>query len=709
MKKTLFILTISLLFMLSCKQKTTSENPFFSTYDTPFGVPPFELIKNEHYLPAFNEGIRQQENEIKEIVINAEEATFENTILALDKSGELLSKVTNVFFRLNDANTNDTIQELVHEISPKLTQHSDNIILNKKLFERVKSVYDNRNNAGKDGRSGYDAAQLRAIEKYYELFKRNGANLSEKDQIELRKLNKELSNLTIQFEQNLLAETNKNFKLIIDNEKDLAGLPEAVIAGASETATADSLEGKWEFTLQKPSMIPFLQYAENRELREKIYRGYFMRGNNNDEFDTKKIITQIAELRSDRAKLFGYETHADYVIEENMAKNPGNVYEFIDRLWAPALEIAKKEVEEMQAIIDAEGGNFKLASWDWWYYAEKLRKQKYDLDEEEIKPYFKLENVRDGMFWVANNLYGINFKKLNNIPIYNPDVEAYEVTEEDGSPVGILYLDYHPRDNKRVGAWCTSFRDAQYKNGVLVHPVISIVCNFTKPTENIPSLLTFDEVTTLFHEFGHSLHFLFVDGKYNLTAGNVPRDYVELPSQIMENFASEPQVLKHFGKHYLTGETIPDELVEKIQKSSLFNQGFITVEYLAASLLDLDFHTLKQDENIDDVLAFEKSAMDKIGLIDEIIPRYRSTYFSHIFSGDYYSAGYYVYIWAAVLDADAFDAFKQSGDIFNKELAAKFRKFCLAKSGDMEGMDAYREFRGQEPSVEPLLKRRGLN
>jgi len=710
MKTVLYLLTISTLLMMSCNQDGLSEgNPFFTDYDTPHGVPPFEEIKDEHYKPAFEEGIKQQNAEIEAIINNSEEPNFENTILALDKSGEFLGRVATVFYNLNSAHTNDAKQELAREIGPILSQHDDNIVLNDELFKRVKSVYDNRNNAGTDGGPGYDAAQMRAIEKHYEGFVRNGANLSEEDKNKLRALNEELTTLTIQFGQNLLAETNKNFKLIIEDEADLAGLPDAIIDGAAETAVENDLEGKWVFTLQKPSLIPFLQYADNRDLREEIYRGYFMRGNNNDEFDTKAQIIKIAEIRAERAKLFGYDNHAQYVIEQNMAKTPENVYDFLNKLWEPALEMSKEEVKEMQSIIDAEGGDFELASWDWWYYAEKLRKQKYDLDEAELKPYFKLENVRDGMFWVANNMYGVNFKELTDIPVYQEDVEVYEVTEKDGSHIGLLYMDYHPRESKRVGAWCTSYREAQYKDGKLVPPVISVVCNFTKPTEEIPSLLTWDEVTTLFHEFGHALHFLFVDGKYNLTAGNVPRDYVELPSQIMENYAGEPQVLKYYGKHYETGETISDELVAKIQKSGHFNQGFMTVEYLAASLLDLNYHTLDEGEKVNDVVAFEKTAMDEIGLIEEIIPRYRSTYFNHIFSSDYYSAGYYVYIWAAVLDADAFDAFKQSGDIFNPELASKFREHCLAKSGDMDGMEAYKLFRGQDPSVEPLLERRGLN
>jgi peptidyl-dipeptidase Dcp len=432
-----------------------------------------------------------------------------------------------------------------------------------------------------------------------------------------------------------------------------------------------------------------------------------MRGNNNNAHDNKAILRRIAELRAQRASLLGFKDHASYEIDVNMAKTPENVYKFLYQLWDPALKISKQEVKDMQSIITAEGGKFKLAPWDWWYYAEKVRKQKYDLDETQMKPYFKLENVVNGMFWVANQLYGITFTKLENIPVYHPEVEVFEAKEADGTHIGLLYLDYYPRETKSGGAWCTSFRDAKYRDGKKITPVVSIVLNSTKPAGDLPSLLTWDDVLTLFHEFGHGLHGLFTDGLYDRTAGNVPRDYVELPSQVMENWAAEPAVLKNYARHYETGEPIPDTLIEKIQKSGKFNQGFETVEYLAASILDLDYYTLKPGDSIPDVLAFEDQSMKRIGLIPEILPRYRSTYFSHVFEGGY-DAGYYVYIWAAVLDADAFDAFRQSGDIFNKDLAAKFRKYCLAESGDDEGMVQYRKFRGQDPSVEPLLIRRGL-
>jgi peptidyl-dipeptidase Dcp len=486
-------------------------------------------------------------------------------------------------------------------------------------------------------------------------------------------------------------------------------LPDGVKSAAADAANAAGYEGKWLFNAQKPSWIPFLTYGENRELREELYRGYFMRGDRNDEYDNKEIIKQIVALRAEKAELLGFDNHADYVIDVNMAKEPDAVYDFLHKLWNPALEKSKEELAQMQAIVDAEGGNFDIAPWDWWYYAEKLRKQKYDLDESQMQPYFKLENVRDGMFWVANQLYDITFEKRSDIPVYHEDVEVFEVKESDGSHIGLLYLDYFPRKSKRVGAWCTGFRDAGYdhKAGEVVDPLVSIVCNFTKPTGDTPSLLTWDEVNTLFHEFGHGLHGLFTEGKYSRTAGNVPRDFVELPSQIMENWCGEPEVLRHYAKHYETGEVLPDELIEKLQNSSLFNQGFANVEYLAASLLDMDWHTLTTEDQVDDVNAFEEASMNEIGLIPEILPRYRSTYFSHIFSGGY-SAGYYVYKWAEVLDSDAFNAFKESGDLFNKELAAKFRKHCLQEVGEGEGMVQYKKFRGQEPSIEPLLEKLGF-
>lgn len=705
MKKSLLLmLSVSLLALASCDSKKpapVAENPFFTEYNTPFHVPPFDRIDTTHYLPAFIEGMKQQMDEINAITHNPAEPDFENTILAYDKSGLLLNKVSNVFFNLNSAHTNDQIQEIARKASPLFSKHSDDIAMNPELFQRIKAVYEKRNELGLDDQ------QLRVVEKYYNDFARSGANLPAEQQDELRKINEELSMLQLRFGENQLAEINKNFKLVIDNEADLAGLPEGVKAAAAEAANASGDNGKWVFTLAKPSMIPFLQYAQNRDLREKLYRGYFMRGNNDNANDNKQIVKDIVRLRAAKAKLLGYENYGAYMIDENMAKTTVNVDQFLDGLMRAALPVAKRELAEMQKIADAENAGIKLQSWDWWYYAEKLRKQKYDFDETQITPYLKLENVRDGMFDVANKLYGITFTKLTNLPVYQKDVETFEVKEADGSHLGILYLDYFPRESKSGGAWCTGFESAGWRDGKKVDPIVSIVCNFTQPTGNLPALLSWDETTTLFHEFGHALHGLFTQGKYNRTAGVVPRDFVELPSQVMENWAGEPDVLRSYAHHYETGEVIPEELIAKLVNSTHFNQGFETVEYLAASILDMDYHELADPVVIDDVVAFEKAAMDKIGLIPEILPRYRTTYFSHIFDGGY-AAGYYVYLWAAVLDSDAFDYFKQSGDIFNKELADKFRKYCLAENGNDEGMVQYRKFRGQDPSTEPLLKKRGL-
>jgi peptidyl-dipeptidase Dcp len=651
-------------------------------------------------MPAFEEGMKRHNEEIQAIINDKEAPNFENTILKFDKSGKLLNDIGLVFFNLTEANTNDEMQKIAEKITPILSNHNDEISMNPDLFKRIKAVYD------KKAELKLDSQQLRVLEKYYLDFKRKGAELAAEDQKTLKALNSELSSLSLKFGDNVLAET-KAFKLIIDNQKDLEGLPETSVSGAADAAKEAKMDGKWIFTLDKPSMIPFLQYAKNRALREKIYRGYFMRGDNGNANDNKEIITKMTNLRQKKAQLLGFKSYSAYVIDQNMAKTPEAVDQFLMKLWKPALPIAKKELVEMQKIVDREKGNFKIQPWDWWYYAEILRKEKYNIDENEIKPYLKLENVRDGMFEVAMRLYGIKFEKRTDIPLYHPDVETFEVKEADGQHIGILYMDYYPRDSKRGGAWCTSFRNAGFEDGKVVDPLISIVCNFTKPAGDNPALLSWDETLTLFHEFGHGLHFLLVEGKYNRTAGNVPNDYVELPSQVMENWAGDKEVLKLYAKHFKTNEIMPDELITKLNNSSLFNQGFETVEYVAASLLDLDYHNItKQTEfKTND---FEKASMAKIGLIPEILPRYRSTYFNHIFSGGY-SAGYYVYIWAAVLDADAFDAFKQSGDIFNKDLAAKFRKYCLQESGDDEGMIQYRKFRGKDPAVEPLLKRRGLN
>jgi peptidyl-dipeptidase Dcp len=697
----LLAMTAVVISFTACNNTKKMENPFFTAYTTEFQVPPFNTIDTSDYMPAFIEGMKQQMAEIDSIVNNPEAPTFENTILVFDKSGKLLTNVSKVFFNVNEANTNDAMQKIARDVTPLLSKHGDDIAMNPKLFERIKVVYDNRNNLN------LDPQQIRVVEKYYSDFVRNGANLSKEQQDKMRKINEELSMLNLTFGENLLAETNESFFLVVDDKKDIENVPQGVVDVAAETAKEKKMDGKWVFTLSKSSMLPFLQYSPNREMREKIYTAYLMKGNNNNKNDNKEIVSKIAKLRVEKAQILGYPDYASYVIEENMAKTPANVDKFLSELWTPAMKVSKSEVAEMQKIIDKEGGNFKLAPWDWWYYSDKVRKEKYDLDENELKPYFSLDNVRDGMFMVANKLYGITFTKLDSVPVYQEDVEVFDVKEADGKHLGVLYLDYYARPSKRGGAWCTDFQSAGWENGKKVDPIISMVCNATPPSGDTPSLLTFEETSTMFHEFGHALHGLFSEGKYDRTAGNVPQDYVELPSQVMENWASDPQVMKMYAKHYKTGEVIPDELITKIVNSGKFNQGFETGEYLAASILDMDYHELR-DTTAVDVLVFEKNAMDKIGLIPEILPRYRSTYFAHIFDGGY-AAGYYVYIWAAVLDADAFAAFKESGDVFNPELAAKFRKYCLQECGDDEGMIQYVKFRGKEPSVKALLDKRGLN
>ena len=705
-KKFIHVITLSIIALASCTTKqeqqadTKAENPFLKAYETPFEVPPFDKIQNEHYLPAFEAGMKEQLAEIDAIVNNEAEPDFQNTILPYDKSGAILDRVSSVFFNMLECDSDDEMQKLAEQILPMMSKHGDEIAMNPKLFERIDYVYQHRNE------TGLDDQQIRVVEKYHDDFIRSGAGLDAEKQAELSKINERLSTLSLQFGNNLLKE-NERFRLVVDNEADLAGLPQSSIVAAAEQAKADGNEGKWAFTLSKPSLIPFLQYAENRDLREKIYRGYFMKGDYNDEYDNKAIINEMCKLRLQKAQLLGYDSWASYVLAPNMAHDVPTVDKFLDDIFVPAQELAKKELAEMQAIADAEGADFKIQSWDWWYYAEKLRVKKYAFDENQIKPYLALDSVRNGMFTAANKLYGVTFTKNSDLPIYYPGVETYEVKEANGDFLGILYLDYYPRESKSGGAWCTSFRESGYDiNGKKIYPVISLVMNFTPASGDTPALLNWDEAETMWHEFGHSLHSFFSDGLYDRTCGNVPHDFVELPSQIMENWIAEPEVIRMYAKHYQTGEVMPDSLIEKIENSALFNQGFMTTELIAASILDMKFHEMTEVKDID-VDAFEKQAMDEIHLMPEILPRYRATYFSHIFDGGY-SAGYYAYTWAEVLDKDAFNYFKSSGDLFNPEIAAAFRKNCLQECGNDEGMVQYRKFRGQDPSIEPYLKARGL-
>lgn len=683
-------------------KKAIDDNPLLSTFNTPFNVPPFDKIKEEHYLPAFKEGIKRHQEEIEAIVANSEAPSFANTLEALDNSGALYTKVSSVFGVLKSVMNNDRIEEISKELSPLRSKHRDDIRLNEKLFQRIKAVYDRKDGLNLQGE------QAMLLEKYYKDFARNGADLSPEKKVRLREINKELSLLSLNFGQNILKENNR-FELVIDKKEDLAGLPENAVKAAAETAKERKHEGKWVFTLQKPSMIPFLQFSDKRELREKIYKAYINKGDNGDELDNKSNIKKIVSLRLEKAKLLGYANHAEYVLEVNMAKKPVKVYDLLQKLWKPALAMAKKEALELQEQIDKEGGNFKLQSWDWWYYTEKLRKAKFDLDDETIRNYFKLDNVRDGAFYVANKLYGLKFVERKDIPKYLPEVQVFEVQEADGSHVGILYMDFHPRTSKSSGAWMNSFRKQVVIDGKHIAPVITNNGNFTKPAGEKPSLLSFDEVGTLFHEFGHGLHGLLSKCTYDRLSGtSVARDFVELPSQIMENWALEPEVLKVYAKHYKTGEVIPQELVDKLKKAGLFNKGFEQVEYLAASILDMNWHTLEDIKNMEkfDVNQFESDALKKIGLIPEIISRYRSTYFKHIFSGGY-SSGYYSYVWAEVLDADAFEAFNETS-LFDGKTAKAFRENILQKGGTVEPMTLYKQFRGAEPKIEALLKRNGL-
>lgn len=687
--------------MASCDMK--QDNVLMNEeFETPYGVPPFEQIKYSDYVPAFEAALKSCNETVELIVSNRNEATFENTIIPFDRREIHLSTLTNILFGLRETENCDSLSAIAEVVLPMLTSYSDDVVMNKPLFERIKRVYDTRKEAG------LDSSQIRVVEKYYDDFVRNGALLSDKDQETLRGYNQELSLLQLNFGNNLLEETNSSFRLLIDSVSDLAGLPEGVVASAAERAKEAGEDGKWLFTLSKASMIPFLTYSERQDLRKALYDGYCMRGNNGNKYDNKEILAKMATIRAKRAALLGYANHAEYVIAENMAKTPQAVETFLMNLWTPALKKANAELREMKNFAYRYDRTTKIEACDWFYWAEKLRKAKYDVDEQMLSEYFVLENVQKGMFEVATKLYGVTFKKIEEIPLYNPNNVVYEVSEANGEYIGLIYFDFHPRASKGGGAWCTGFRDALDNfDGTRTPAQVSIVCNFTTPTADTPALLTFDEVQTMFHEFGHGLHALFSSGKYRKTAGVVPRDYVELPSQIMEHWAAEPEVMKMYGRHYKSGDTIPDALIEKLKSAGTFNQGFATVEYLAASLLDLKWHTLSADTTVADVNKFEADAMKAIGLMEEIVPRYRSTYFAHIFDGGY-SAGYYVYMWAELLDCDAFNAYKETGDLYNQDLAGKFRKHCLSEIGEYDQMGQYVKFRGQEPNIEYLLENRGL-
>lgn len=677
----------------SCATKTET-NPFLSEFTNEYGAPPFDKIKMEHYEPAFLKGIEEQNKDIEAIINNAEAPKFENTIVALDNSGEILSRVSGVFFNMTEAEADDSITELSMKIAPMLSEHNDNIYLNQDLFKKVNAVYAQKESLN------LTSEQSRLLDKYYKAFVRSGAALDADKQQQLREINKQLATLELDFSNHVLNENNA-YQLVIDNENDLSGLPDWVKQGAADEAKDKGMEGKWVFTLQNSSRLPFLQYADNRELRKQIYNAYINRGNNNDKNDNKAVLAKIIQLRLAKANLLGYDTYANFILDENMAKNSDTAMDFMMNLWKYSVANAKAEAAELQKIMDKEGKGEKLAAWDWWYYSEKLRNEKYNLTEDELKPYFKLENVREGANIVANKLYGITLTELNDVPVYNEDVKVYDIKDADGSHLALYYTDYFPRAGKRGGAWMSNYKE---QNGD-IRPTICNVASFTKPAGDMPSLLTLDEVETLFHEFGHGLHGTLSKCEYKGTSGtNVARDFVELPSQVMEHWATEPEVLKMYAKHYQTGEAIPDELITKILNQKTFNQGFMTAELIAAALLDMQLHSLKDADNLD-IVAFEKEAMDKIGLIPEIAPRYRLTYFNHIIGG--YAAGYYSYLWANVLDCDAYEAFREKG-IFDPETAASFRENVLEKGNSEDPMVLYKKFRGTEPQLEPMLKAKGL-
>ena len=676
-----------------------AQNPLTAEWNTPYGIPPFELTESRHYAPAIEYAMSQHDAEIAAIVSNNDEPTFDNVIVALDNSGEMLSRIALTFEMVCSADRNAELQKAQERIMPLMSAHNDGILLNKELFAKIKTLYDKR------GALGLDAEQMRLLEKTYDKFVRAGALLDDEQRERLKEINSELSLTAVKFGNNLLAENN-NFVLEL-NSKQLDGLPSNVRDAAAATATEMGRKGKWVFTLHKPSLIPFLTYAKDRSLREQIYKAYLKRCDNDDKYDNKELMNDFVRLRTEKAHLLGYDCYADYVISDQMAGDKKAVYDLLEQIWTPALDRAREELADMEEMLKKDDPQATFESWDWWYYAEKVRRKNYSLDEEMLRPYFSLENVRHGIFFLANRLYGITFRPVK-IPAYNDECSAFEVLDTDETLLGILYFDFFPRAGKSGGAWCGYFREPSHDaDGKRIPPVVGIVCNFTRPVNDAPALLSVDETGTLFHEFGHALHFLFSDVRYHGLLG-VEGDFVELPSQIMENWAFEPEVLEYYATHYRSGEVIPKTLVDKLRRSALFNQGFATTELVAAALSDLDIHSLTAYDGEIDVNAFEYESLNgKRGLIPQIEPRYRYPYFSHIFDGGY-SAGYYFYIWAEVLDKDAFEAFKQSGDLFDRCLADRFRHELLEKGGSDDGMNLYRAFRGADPDKTALLKARGL-
>lgn len=682
----------------SCMKKET--NPFLEEYTTEYQIPPFDKIKAEHYIPAFEKGIEEARAEIKAIVNNPEEPTFDNTILALDNSGKLLGKVSYVFGALSEC-LNDSAMEKIAEVAyPMLSAYSDEVSMNDSLFIRVKALYDKKDSLG------LNTAQLRLLEKNYKSFVRNGALLSPEQKDSLKEINQQLATLNLNFSTNILKETNK-WELVVDNEADLSGLPASSIAVAAEEAEARGMKGKWVFTLHAPSRLPLLTYADKRELREKMYKGYTSLASNDNEFNNDANINAILKLRTQKARLLGFNSFADYQLDNVMAKTVAAAEDLLMKIWKPAIAKVKEEVADMQAYANKHGEKITIEPWDYYYYAEKVKKEKYNFSEDDVRPYFHVDSVRKGIFTLANKLYGISFTEMPDAPKYHPDVKVYDVKDAEGNHVAVFMTDYFPRDSKRQGAWMSEFKGESNVNGVSERPIIYNVGNFTKPTAETPSLLTIDEVETMFHEFGHGLHGMLTTATYSGQSGtNVDRDFVELPSQINEHWAFEPELLKEYAHHYVTGEVIPDALVQKLVETGKFNQGFATTELAGAALLDIAWHKMALDKDVD-VMAFEKSVADNLKMPREVQFRYRSPYFKHIFGSDQYASGYYTYLWAEVLDADGYELFKERG-IFDPATAKSYLENILQPGDSEDPMTLFIRFRGQAPTVDALLENRGL-
>ena len=692
--------SVAMLLLVGCSQEKSNDNPFFAEkYNTPYEIPPFNKITIAHIREAMLKGIEEKKATIQQIAENTEAPTFENTILALDNAGELLNKVESVFGSLSSSNSNQEFRDLQKEVSPLSSELTNTTYMNDKLFQRVKAIYENQ------GQVNYDKEQKKLIENYYKRFVRNGANLNDADKEKLAKLNNEISMLQLQFDQNLLHETNNTF-VTVDKLEDLDGLPQSNIDAAAKMAKDNGQEGKWMFNMQRASCNPVLQFCNNRDLRKQVYDAYYNRGNQGNEWDNKEISAKLVELRLKKANLMGFKDYASFSLDNQMAKNSENVYNLLNQIWEPAVKKAKEELDDIRAEIRKEGKTFEPEGWDYMYYLDKAKNAKFNIDDNAIRPYLEVYSVQQGMFYVANKLYGLTFKERTDLPKYQEDTKVFEVYDKDGSLLALFYSDYFPRDGKGAGAWCGGFRDQYYKDGQRVIPIVTNVASLTPPNGDTPALQNITNITTEFHEFGHALHSFMNDVKYHGT-GSVERDFVEVPSQIDEHWALEPEILNVYAKHYQTGEVIPMDLVKKIQESEKYGQGFATVELIAASLVDMDLHTLTEIPANFNVMDFEQQKLNERGIPRQIFPRYRVTNFEHIMGGGY-TAGYYSYLWAEVYECDAYQAYKEAGNILDSSIAQRFRETIFAPGGIDDGMTMYRNFRGRDPKIDGLLENRGL-